>query len=139
MWVKIIFKSNLETKKRQKIEETAKQQISMGYWTKSDKDQLVNRTMTHELGHYVQRMLTHTHVEKVGESEVRSNNPIAYDTKVAEKMRADVKKICYTKFGVKPRSSEYGETSPFEWFAETFAELHTTKKLHIWLRLWIFI
>lgn len=124
----IIFNKNLENKTRKKVEQTVRQQILVGHWTKSDNDQLVNRTMTHELGHYVQRMLTHKYVDQNDENKIRSKDPKNYDREHAKEMRAEIEKICYNKFGVKPKSSRYGETSPFEWFAETFAELHTRQK-----------
>lgn len=124
----IIFNSNLNKKTKKDVEIQARRNILVKNWTPCDEFHLVDKTMTHEVGHYVQRMLTQKHVSKVGEELVRSRNPRTYDESYAEKMREKIEKICYNKFGVIPKSSYYGQTSPFEWFAETFAELHTCKE-----------
>lgn len=119
----IIFNKKLIKSTKADIEKVAQQQIDINYWTKSDKNELVNRVMVHELGHYIQKLVV--------EKKYKGLNPdkrfdIMYE---AGLMHEEINNICLKRFGKPTETSEYGTKDDCEFFAETFAELHTNKKL----------
>ena len=123
----IIFNKSIQKNTRKDIEQTAKENIKVGYWSKSDDSQLVNKVMLHEIGHFVQRVLTEQISIKRNETELRNSNPRAYDKKIAEEMHQKILKINKNKYNDNSTHiSKYGESDRFEFFAETFAELMTT-------------
>ena len=119
----IIFNSNLARKNRESVENVAREQIKANWWTKSDKDELINHVTVHEFGHYVQRIL----IDKQAKKDGKEFADRSYELKQRENMRAEIKKICYNQLGHKPKTSRYGDTKAGEFFAETFCELYTSK------------
>ena len=118
----IIFNINLTQKTKLDIEKTAQRAINAKHWTNSDKDELVNRVMVHELGHYVQSVLIEEKYKGL-RSDIKYNK-----IHEAELMYNDINEICLKKFKKPAETSVYGTTSEGEFFAETFAEFFTTKK-----------
>ena len=97
--------------------------------------------MSHEVGHYVQRVLTEQIAAKRGEKELREKNNTLYDKKISQEMFNKIDKICYDNFGEHAKTSVYGTKNEFEFFAETFCELvtkhnpsNTAKALDIYLK-----
>ena len=117
----IIFNKRLTKQTKADIEKVAQQQIDIKFWTKSDKNELVNHVMVHELGHYVQDILI--------KEKYKGLNPSIKYSKMYEAglMREEINKICLKEFGKPAQSSGYGNKKFVEFFAETFCELYTTK------------
>lgn len=137
----IIFNKTFEKKTMGKIEETSQKMIEIKYWTDSDKYYYGSKVMSHEVGHYVQRVLTEQIAAKRGEKELREKNNTLYDKKISQEMFNKIDKICYDNFGEHAKTSVYGTKNEFEFFAETFCELvtkhnpsNTAKALDIYLK-----
>lgn len=137
----IIFNKTFEKKTIDKLEETSQKMIESNFWTDSDKYYYGSKVMSHEVGHYVQRVLTEQIASKRGEKEIRERNNSLYDKKIAQEMFNKIDKICYDNFGERATTSVYGTNSDFEFFAETFCELvtkhnpsNTAKALDIYLK-----
>ncbi len=137
----IIFNKSYEKDNAINVKEQVQKQIDIGYWTKSDKQNLLVHTMTHEMGHYVQRVITQQIAEKRGEIDKRAQNPLKYDDEIAVEMRTKIKKICKQTFKTTGGTSIYGASDPYEFFAETFSEMltcdspsNTAKSLEIYLK-----
>lgn len=137
----IIFNKTFEKKTMGKIEETSQKMIKIKYWTDSDKYYYGSKVMSHEVGHYVQRVLTEQIAAKRGEKELREKNNTLYDKKISQEMFNKIDKICYDNFGEHAKTSVYGTKNEFEFFAETFCELvtkhnpsNTAKALDIYLK-----
>lgn len=137
----IIFNKTYEKRNAIQIEQEVQVQINEKYWTKSDRQNLLVHTMTHEMGHYVQRVLTEQIAEQRGEVDIRARNPLKYDNTIANEMTNKIAMICKQKFNSKIKTSEYGSTNDYEFFAETFSEMltcdnpsDTAKSLEIYLK-----
>lgn len=137
----IIFNKTFEKKTIDKLEETSQKMIESNFWTDSDKYYYGSKVMSHEVGHYVQRVLTEQIAAKRGEKELREKNNTLYDKKISQEMFNKIDKICYDNFGEHAKTSVYGTKNEFEFFAETFCELvtkhnpsNTAKALDIYLK-----
>ena len=115
----IIYNKDYTKKTKAEIEQLMQDRMSKNLLTKSDKNEIINHVIVHELGHYVQSVL----IEK------KYLNPNRKYSKIYEAglMRKEIDDICWNKFGKPSITSEYGNQKPGEFFAETFAELYTTK------------
>ncbi len=137
----IIFNKSYQRDTAREVETQVQKQIEIGYWTKSDRQNLLVHTMTHEMGHYVQRVLTEQIAEQRGEVDIRARNPLQYDDDIASEMTNKIAMICKQQFNSKIKTSEYGSTDDYEFFAETFSEMltcdnpsDTAKALEIYLK-----
>ena len=121
-----IYNQSILKQNREKVEKLTNDQIKQGYWTPSDKNELVNHIAVHELGHFVQRIL----IDKQAKADGKPKNFYSskYSLNRAKEMRTEIKKICYNKFGQQPKISGYGNDTPYEYFAEAFCELYTSKQ-----------
>lgn len=143
--LQIVLNKDLKHSNRKRVEENTQSQIDSGYWMKSDKDQLVNQTITHEFGHYVQRVLMEKDKQtKNGNKEYSDfiNNikncttpkqvsklVRTYSEYKATKYFKQIQRIHRKEFGKESIEdiSRYGRESNREAFAELFANLNTCK------------
>ena len=137
----IIFNKSYQRDTAREVETQVQKQIEIGYWTKSDRQNLLVHTMTHEMGHYVQRVLTEQIAKQRGEVDIRARNPLQYDDDIANEMRTKIRSICKNTFHTTSTTSIYGTSDPYEFFAETFSEMltcdnpsDTAKSLEIYLK-----
>lgn len=121
----IIYNKIIFGQTRKKFEAGARTVIKDKIWTRSDENELVNHVIVHEFGHFVQRILIDKQARLEGKP--KGFHSSRYDKKQAEKMLEDIENICYNKFHKPPKTSAYGTSDEYEFFAETFCELYTTK------------
>lgn len=145
--LQIILKKDLSFANRERAEAISQNEIDTGSWSKSDKNEAINHPITHEFGHYVQRVLmekdkqTKEGKEKYAQLEIdlkktktnkeREKILKTYSEDYATKYFKEIQRIHRRMFGVKEDESEisrYGRTSNTEAFAELFANLNTTKQ-----------
>lgn len=118
----IIYNKDYTKKTKAEIEQLMQDRMSKNLLTKSDKNEIINHVIVHELGHYVQSILIEEKYK--GLTSNKKFNKM-YE---AELMYNDIKEICLKKFGKSAVTSIYGDKDKAEFFAETFAEFFTTKK-----------
>lgn len=142
--LQLIYNKDARYYNKERLENNVSKQIRMGYWVDSDKDQLVNHTITHEYGHYVQRVLmlkdsqTKDGKEKYTNlmseiSKTRSSDKIhslvnKYSEDYATKYFKSIQRIARKNYGreyEKQNISKYAETNNRETFAELFCSLNT--------------
>lgn len=143
--LQIVLNKDLTFANRERVEKMTSEQIDSGYWSKSDKNELVNHTLTHEFGHYVQRILMEKEKEtqngKERYNQVMEEYTKAKTTKERQFVLKTYSEDCATRyfkqiqrihrqiFGKEDEKeiSEYGKRSNTEAFAELFANLSTSK------------
>ena len=144
--LQIILKKDLSFANRERAEAISQNEIDTGFWSKSDKNEIINHSITHEFGHYVQRVLmekdkqTKEGKEKYAQVMEEYYNAKSYAERekilktysedYATKFFKEIQRIHRKKFGKEDENeiSEYGRRSNTEAFAELFANLNTTKK-----------
>lgn len=146
--LQMVYNSDAKYLTRERLEKNTQEQIDQQYWTKSDKDELVNHTITHEYGHFVQRVLMEREVRSDKNAKARyeklltdinvnrgKKNKIqklvqVYDEECATRYIKAVQRVCRKNFGRDYESvklSEYGETNNREYFAEIFCNAETNR------------
>lgn len=144
--LQIVLNKDLTFANRERVEKMAKDQIDIGYWSQSDKHELVNHTLTHEFGHYVQKVIMEKEKEtpkgkerynKMSEALSNTNNINeknlilkTYSEDCATRYFKEIQRIHRKMFGTKEDEkdiSEYAKKSNRETFAELFANLNTSK------------
>ena len=145
--MRIVLNQDIKFTTRKNLENIAQSSIDTGYWVNCDKEELVNQTITHEFGHYVQRVLMerdrNSYLGKKRYDEYQQKiksatapeqvKKIVYDyyNDYARKYLSSIDNIQYKKFNKrfnpKTDTSEYGQSNYCETFAETFAELNGNK------------
>lgn len=124
----IYSKSNFENHTPQMIEKRAENQIKANKWSKSDKDNYINKTILHELSHFVQRVVIEKLAIARGENETRLFNPTHYFDLQSKKMKQDILSIAKKEFNSKTDViSIYGADNVNEFFAEAYSEVLCTK------------
>lgn len=144
--LQVVLNKGLELSTRENVEKTTKEQIDSGFWTKSDKQEYINQTVTHEFGHYVQKVLMEKELStkegmerfnafKSALNNAKSHNETqrivkAYSENYATNYIKQIQRIHRQKFGKENSAdiSRYGTTSNRECFAELFANLNTCKE-----------
>lgn len=141
--LQVVYNKDLQFMNKEQLENSTKEQIDKKYWTRSD--DLVNHTISHEYGHYIQRILMERDIQKNKEDKERREKLIADIKKSASQQKAQhlinayseefatryiksVQRVCRKNFGrdyEKIKLSDYGETSNREYFAEIFCNSET--------------
>ena len=130
----IFLNSNLEKLSRDKIEQKTQKQIDSKAWAPCDKNELINQDLAHEYGHFIQKLILEKQkdkelVSKMKDSDTGTQQIDRYERMLALKSKNDILKIQKERFNkTDDFISEYGKESHFEFFAETFANLVTSKK-----------
>lgn len=141
--LQIVFNKDLTLASKSAVENNVQKQIDNGFWTKSDKKELINHTPTHEYGHYIQkvlmeqdsktedgRKLKEEYLKKYENSKNKRLVIQEYSENYATKYFKAIQRINRKEFGNDSpvEISRYGETSNRECFAELFANANTTNK-----------
>lgn len=142
--LQLVYNGDLRYSNKEIIEKNTQKQIDIGHWVKSDKDQLVNHTVTHEYGHYVQRCLMYkdsqqkegkqklekllNEIENTKSHKKQKELVIKFSEDYATKYYKSIQKIARKEFGrdyEKQSISNYATTNNRETFAELFCSLNT--------------
>ena len=144
--LQIILNKDLILSSKKRIEEEAENQIKIGFWVKCDKGEYINQTITHEFGHYVQKVLMQKELgTKQGKikhdkfiedlsnaSNIKDKEAIVqkYSEDYATKYFKSIQRIHRKHFGKETINdiSRYGEYNNREAFAELFANLNCSKE-----------
>ena len=142
--LQLVYNQDAQYYNKERLEKNVQKQIDSGHWVNSDKEQLVNHTITHEYGHYVQRVLMlkdsktkdgkERYQELVNDLVISKNksqrqqivNKFSED--YATKYFKSIQRIARKNFGrdyEKQNISEYATTNNRETFAELFCSLNT--------------
>ena len=141
--LQIVLNKDLTIANKKAVENTVQEQIDSGFWTKSDKKELINHTPTHEYGHYIQKILMEQdskteegkkikedYLQKYAKSKNKRLIAQSYSEECATKYFKQIQKINRREFGKESPNdiSRYGTTNNRECFAELFANANTTSK-----------
>lgn len=146
--LQMVYNADAKYLTRERLERNTQEQIDHQYWTKSDNDELVNHTITHEYGHFVQRVLMEREIRTDKTAKARherlledlekangNNGKIqrllqSYSEECATRYIKGVQRVCRKNFGrdyEKTILSRYGATNNREYFAEIFCNAETNK------------
>lgn len=138
--MQICFNERYINKTKKELTEKTKEQIDRGFWSKSDAKNIVNHTVAHEYGHFIERTLLEKYVlEHPKECKYVKSSLYAWDIfeeQQSKQIFNDIYKIKCEKFNddSKKRISKYSEYNVHENFAEVFCNLVTTKKPSNWAK-----
>lgn len=138
--MQICFNERYINKTKKELTEKTKEQIDRGFWSKSDAENIMNHTVAHEYGHFVERTLLEKYLkEHPNEYKQVKSSTYAWDVfeeKQSKQIFQDIYKIKCEKFNddSKERISKYSKENTHENFAEVFCNLVTTKKPTNWAK-----
>ena len=125
----VIYNYSFKNKTDKHVIKTAENSIESGWWTKSDKNNYINKVIAHEMSHFVQRVLLDKFCTLRKEEKKRANNPAGYELDTAERMRDDILSIAKNEYNCKVEApSRYGKTNAYEFFAESYSEVLCVNK-----------
>lgn len=143
---KIIFNSNLKKRNKSDIQEMTKRNIKSHNWMPVDNKEMINYAITHEYGHYIQRILKEQYImtpegralreEYVNKTLMaknkaeRTNLANEFEEKFATRCFKQIQRIHRKEFGKEDINmiSRYGiENGNSEIFAELFTHLNNSK------------
>ena len=146
--LQVVYNKNMQYMNKERLEQQIQNQIDQNFWTKSDKNELVNHTISHEYGHYIQRVLMERDIRQHKEDKERRQKLIndikahpknkdkanqlvkKYSEEYATKYIKSVQRICRKNFGRDYEQkilSQYSTENNREYFAEIFCNSATNK------------
>ena len=144
--LQIVFNKDLTFSNKDIIEKRSEILINKGEWIKCDKEEYVNQTVTHEFGHYVQKVLMQKdlntkqgrirydkYIDELSKAtNIKERQLIVkkYSEEYATKFFKSIQRIHRKHFGKENINnlSEYGKTNNREAFAELFTNLNCSKE-----------
>lgn len=135
----IFLNANLSKKSKKDIEEETKYNIQAKHWSPCDDNELINHTLAHEYGHFLEKLLFDKKVKndkqfqenlvpKSLDMAKHINQYVNYEKIFAKQVKYDILKIQKKHFNdSNDFISKYGNYDAFEFFAETFANLVNSK------------
>lgn len=125
----IWLNKDLYTKPKQLVYENEKATRQMGYFSKSDDNELLNAVISHEYGHFIEKLIID---KKLKDNEnfldMKPNEKSREFSLQAAKIKHEILKIEKERFNSnETHISDYGEENAKEFFAEAFANLATSK------------
>ena len=144
--LQIVLNQDLKFSNKERLEKNVEYQVVNNIWAKCDKEEYVNQTITHEFGHYVQKVLMQKELNtkqgrikydkyiddlsKATHIEERQSIAKRYSEEYATKYFKSIQRIHRKYFGKENIKdiSTYGETNNREAFAELFANLNCSKE-----------
>ena len=124
----IFMNSNLKTTTKEEIEKRTKTQIENKFWAPCDKEEYINQDLAHEFGHFVQKLIIDKKQDKELTKNMTAQQIDKYESMLALKCKQDILKIQKERFNKTDNFiSKYGKKSSFEFFAEIFSNLVTSK------------
>lgn len=125
----IFLNANLASLSKEQIESKTKVQVDKKFWAPCDKENLINQDVAHEYGHFVQKLIFEKQMDKNLTRNMSAKQIDNYEKMLALKCKKDILKIQKERFNkTDDFISRYGSKSNFEFFAETFSNLMTSKK-----------
>lgn len=128
--MQIFLGEKVNTGDKQLLEDNLKQTVKNQFWSQSDDNQLLNHTIVHEYGHFIQTLIINKKLR--ADKNFENMDYIQkkqYFNNEALKCKNAILKIQNEKFGTNENFiSKYGSTNSKEFFAEAFANLMTTSK-----------
>lgn len=141
--LQVVYNKDVQYMNKERLENEVKAQINQRYWTRSD--DLINHTISHEYGHYIQRILMERDIQKNVKDKERKQKLISdikkskssnrtkrliqeYSEEYATKYIKSVQRVCRKHFGrdyEQKTLSDYGTESNREYFAEIFCNSET--------------
>lgn len=126
----IFLGKNAYDKNKVEIERVTDNQVNQKSWSPCDKENLINHTIMHEYGHFIETKIINKLIKK--DHNLETLNPadkIALFDAYAKKIKHEILVIQKAKFNKDGDFiSNYGNRNSKEFFAETFANLVNTKK-----------
>ena len=119
------------------LKSLVKHSQEVGHSVKVDNGKESVYVITHEYGHFLENCIIEKRIQQDVRAWAKFKTNVSEMQKMriaeAESIRTKIKEIATKKYKASEgqlKPSEYGDKSPFEWFAEVFAEtkLHTTNK-----------
>lgn len=124
----IFLSDDLIYQDKKTIESLTKIQIQSNWWSKSDQQEMINHTLCHEYGHFVQKLIIDKQLERDKVDLSNENNVNLIRSIYAKKCKRDILSICKEQFHDDNEFiSRYGEKQAVEFFAEAFANLVDSK------------
>lgn len=126
----IFLGKDVYTKNKQLIEKDAKYNQDIRFWSKSDDKDLVNKVIAHEYGHFIEKLIIDKKIKDDPKTkEMETYQLINYANMQAGLIKREIISIQKKHFNSTEKTiSEYGEYNGKEFFAETFANLVTSKE-----------
>lgn len=125
----IFLNKDYYTRDKNKIIELHKNARSKGWFSASDENELLNASIAHEYGHFIEKLIIDKKIEeeKTKKEMTQFDIDFAYNYH-AIKIKHEILKIQKEKFNSDENFiSEYGNKNTKEFFAESFANLVTSK------------
>ncbi len=124
----IFLSDRLIKNDRRTLEQSTQNQIDMKNWSASDKQDLINHTISHEYGHFIQKLIVDKQL-KQDNVDMSDVNTVKLTRRLYErKAKQEILKICKEQFKDDNEFiSRYGNKDSAEFFAEAFANLADCK------------
>lgn len=120
----IFLSDDLIYQNKGSLEALTKANISIEHWSKCDNKELINHTLSHEYGHFVQKLIIDKQLERDKVDLSTETNVNLIRSIYAKKCKREILNICKTQFKDDNKFiSEYGAEKATEFFAEAFANL----------------
>jgi len=125
----IFLSSDLSSRTKKDLETETKYLVKNKDWSPCDNNELINHTLAHEYGHFIQKLLIEKTIDKdKRKKQTLSQNKFDYSLE-AIKIKNSILKIQKEKFNdTNSFISNYATTNSKEFFAEVFANLMTSKE-----------
>lgn len=125
----IFLGKNAYDRSKKEIESITENQVSSKKWSQCDDENLINHTIMHEYGHFVETQIINKIIKK--DHNIENLSPVEkisiFDA-YARRIKRDIIHIQKEKFNTyNDFISEYGNYNSKEFFAETFANLVNSK------------
>lgn len=137
--LQICYNSSAMKKSINQIKEEESKNQNNGYFSPSDDDMLINKTLAHEYGHFIEKTLVEKEIQNNVELKNSIKNFFDYDRcyyNLSKKFSKEILKIKKDKFNDNSfeRISKYAQDSYPENFAEIFCNLVTQKNPTNWAK-----
>ena len=125
----IYSKSVYQGKDAKFISDNAENQIKHKHWSGSDKYNYVNKTILHELSHFIERVLVDRIAIARNETDIQKLNYNKYFNLKCNEIKEEILDVAKNKYNSQSEVvSKYGEDSVKEFFAEAYSEVLCTNK-----------
>ena len=141
--LRIVFNSTYCKYTTKYIKEMVEHNQDIGWWAKSDKNNLLKQTATHEFGHFIQFNMIKKMIDRRHKTEYNDlinkyvKNPTDENKKVLNKLYEDLAWRINNKIALISKKkydtmdidiSEYGQRNSAEWFAEVYTNMSLSTK-----------
>lgn len=137
--LQIVYNTQAMNKSIEQIKQEETRYQNIGEFAHSDKDKLINKTLAHEYGHFIEKTLIEKHLKEYPNEREKASNYVEfqkYYSKQSRKIYDEIYKIKCEQFNdySRKRVSKYAEETFAENFAEIFCNLTTSKRPTNWAK-----